>query len=260
METPIVYKAALTDAELDILDGRCSPDTQKVCDSSKSRRAVEARTVGLTQKQAAMVTKIIEYARTQGVLTYTRTSVTSCPTCGVTPGYYLRARTSRSGRKGEPDYSKPKMVSAVDYGRGFVTIGGHVSTGCCAECNKVIEPLIVAELANMPTAVPAWFPSARLLTERTWGGERKVAALEKCDIVKCVKCGTIQHERQMGRRPTIMGDGTFPAKCRACDNEKIPLFGGQVFTRTDGWVVYDLEAHRVLRANDPTFTPEAANG
>lgn len=252
---PFLYKATLTDEELDILDGKCSPETQAVCDSSKNRRNMEASFSGLTQKQAAVVIQIINRARDAGELSYSRVDITSCPACDVKPGYYLRSRTSSKGRKGQPDFEKPKTVPAIDYSRGFVTIRGYVSVGCCYECNKLIEPIIMAELAKLPTAVPAWFPGARIFVEKTWNGERKIASLEKCNIVKCNKCGCIQHEREMGRQLTLMSDGTFPAKCKSCGNEKIP-FGATAFTRTDDWVVYDIERNCIVRSNSSAFQPE----
>jgi len=245
----MIYKVPLTDADLDRLDGACSPEAQAAVNTSKARRELTARLSRLTDKQAAAVGKIVERARSQGELTHSRVSLNSCPACDVAPGYAARKRGTRYHDKGSPDYSKPRSVSGVDYGRGFVTVTGHVSVGCCNECDKVIFPAVQAEIATMPTAVPAWFPGSETFTVKAWGGDRTMARLVRHTIQKCKACGLVQHEGEMGTSPTIMGDGSFPSTCRGCGSKRA-AFGPNNTDKMPGWVVWDAMDRKIVRVSD----------
>lgn len=250
----MTYKVELTDADLDVLDGRCSEAAQKAADASKARRETESRLAGFTDKQADLVNRVVARARESGELSYSRTSINHCAVCSRQAGYALHKRSGRYHRKGEPDHKKPLSFSAIDYGRGFISISGHVSLGCCAECQKVVEPAILAEIATIPVALPHWFPGALTIKRRGYGGEVTEPRIEKCSIRRCQKCGAVQHEREMRRTPTLMGDGTVPTGCKSCPSERTLLFGPDPFDNLPGFVIYDVLDRRVLRSTHPDIT------
>lgn len=47
---------------------------------------------------------------------------------------------------------------------------------------------------------------------------------KKDDIRICYSCGEKMYESEMGRRTTLMGDGTYASKCPKCGAESL-LFG-----------------------------------
>jgi hypothetical protein len=192
----------LTDDELLLLDGQCSPAVQAEVEIAKDKRAL----VGFAKvsgDDAEFISRILAEAREQGRLDYRRLLLRHCPICKAMPGYKIY----KSGpNKGRENYDKPLYLGGVDLAHRFVHVTGHAARGCCVNCWQRIQPVLAAQLVGVRAAIPAEI-----------SGEKPRFA--RYARKKCEKCGWIGHDGQLGKLRTLLGDGYYPGKCPACGAE-----------------------------------------
>lgn len=221
-----VTEVELTDAELALLDGKCSPKVQREVDSAKSRMAMANQTPDIPQSAIRLIQKIVDTAKQDGELTFYYTSIKSCDVCGEKGGYRQYTRSSRYHRKGETDYDHPNYLNGVELKRSFVRMQGYVSVGCCSECFAKYKPAIAEALKNIPAEIPEAIAGIKPL-------------YKKYDNRQCSKCGWTGHEGQMGKSLTLMGDGYYPSTCPQC-GAKNELFSNLVKS-AEGFTVVPVQ-------------------
>lgn len=200
---------ALTDDELLILDGRCTTATQAEVDAAKTRRAAAAAYPDLSALASAIVGDVLTEAKREGRLVWRPTRISRCALCGRDDGWVLY----KSGpNRGRPNYKKRRTFPGIDLAYRFVRTEHRVTLGGCAECITAALPSLRDALLGVRVALP---PQLRTDGQPVW-------TWYQCR--RCTKCGWEGHEGEMRRRPTLMGDGTYPAGCPSCDAENL-VFG-----------------------------------
>ena len=123
-----LYEVKLTATELRELDSKCSQEVQKVVNTMLAE-TVYVNTWDIPWNIAAMVEKIVDFAKSKGKLTIRHVLASRCPCCDRRDGYYVYTRNTYlkgfGGRfpthvKGEPDYSSPKRFIVCDLGRSCI--------------------------------------------------------------------------------------------------------------------------------------------
>lgn len=220
------FTLELSAAEAALLDGRVGEKAQAVVNRAKDTLALAGS--GLVEKEAAMVAKIVEVAREKGRLTYSRKPIKHCPCCGRSDGYYAHKRTGKYHRKGQPNYSAPKVFMGYGMDEGFITIQYHIGVGYCDTCKPRVDPVLLPMLANIEADYPAYWTEAPHRYRRF---ENKT----------CKSCGWEGHEGEMRKARTLMGDGWYPAGCPNCPASNGPL-GPWPIERRDGYTIVDTRA------------------
>lgn len=218
----------LTDEELTLLDGKCRPEIQKEVEAAKRRLAMATKLADIPVEIAKLVADAVQLAKTTGELKASRGETRHCVVCQKNAGYAKRKRTSRDGfhRKGEPDYTKPLYLSAIDLGRGFIVFKGHITLGCCVDCWPKVKAILTEELAGVRAEI------AESITGQP-------PRYKRYDKVKCKSCGWEGHEGLMLRHSTIMGDGTYPSGCPNCNQHNL-FFGPRIIERADGFEIIEV--------------------
>lgn len=194
------YSVRLTDAELLLLDGQCSPEAQAEVDAAKRRRATASAFSDLTEAQAALVSKAVEEALSNKKLGLRGVGLRHCDVCGKSAGHY-RFKSGR--RKGQPDYKRPLSFSGVELADRMVSIAGYASCGCCADCWAAVRPAVLESVSGL---------EAEIAESLTGEPPRWRRVLNR----RCTSCGWEGTEDQMRPAPTLMGDGTYPSGCPKC--------------------------------------------
>lgn len=192
----------LTDDELLLLDGRCSPAVQVEVEIVKDKKSI-AGFAHVSAEDAEFVARVLQEAREQGRLSYSRLSLRFCPVCKAAPGY----RVYKSGpRRGQENLAKPLYLGGVDLAHRFVHVTGHAALGCCSACWQRIQPVLAAQLVGVRAAIPKEISGEE--PRFVWYTRRR-----------CKKCGWTGHTGQLGKLRTLIGDGYYPGKCPACGAE-----------------------------------------
>lgn len=233
-----LYEVKLTAAELRQLDGTCSPTTQGIVNKMLSEAGL-AIIYNVPAHIAAMVQSIITIAKAKGKIEYRVQQAARCPCCDRREGYYNYSRTTYhkifgnrypNHVKGQPDYNSPKRFTVYDLGRSCVT--NTVFTGYCEQCKPIIEPVLKAELIKVDYAHPMLYGKPVWLDLST--------RFKHYDRRKCKDCGWEGGENLMRRRPTMMGDGDYPAGCPKCPAVSL-FFGRNPFENAPGYVLVPVE-------------------
>lgn len=212
----------LTDAELVVLDGRCTLDTQAKVDAAKARIAAARQRPHLTASVAGFIADAVTEAQANGRLIYGHRRLHRCPICKTSPGYVAY----KSGpRKGTPNHNRPRSLPGIELADRFVTFQGHVRCGGCADCVALALP----DLREALRGVKAQLPDA-LHTE---GEPRWVKHRNR----HCTACDWSGHEGEMTRARTLMGDGTYPAGCPSCGAEN--FFGRNPVEMAEGHTIVE---------------------
>lgn len=196
----------LTDDELILLDGRCSEEVQAKVGSAKDRIAMRSVLPDVSPEVAGFVSDAVNEALKNGKLIYRHTRLMSCEICKKSAGYAVYKRSGRYHRKGEKDHSKPLYLSGVELADRVVVMTGYATLGCCQDCMKEVVPVLAKALIGIKAQLP---DVLKLDGAPTY---------KKMDNMKC-KCGWTGHEGEMGKLPTLLGDGYYPGKCPACGAE-----------------------------------------
>lgn len=223
-EKPIEYKVKLLPAELLLLDGKCSPQTQLLVEQCK-HAAVLGEGGCLTQRQCNMIAKIVRMAKESGRVTFCATRISTCPSCGRNDGYYCYPGSSRTHRKGAPNYDTPKTFIGYDLNRGFVTMKNTIWDGWCESCDKAMRPAVLSALDGVRCEIP----------ESLSGSPPKYLRFDN----KQCKCGWTGHEGEMGLLPTLFDNGRYRGKCPKCSAEN-HLFTTNIKT-VDGFTIVEAE-------------------
>lgn len=209
----------LTIDEALMLDGRARPEVQGEVDIIKRQVAIHKLFGGLTERQRNAAAEVVTTAEDTGSLRFRRDSGLRCRTCDKTAGYHTYRRSCRGGRKGEPNYDKPRTFGVTLVAADtFVVMRGD---GWCDDCWSAIRPPLTAALADVRAELPVQVCS----DGQKW---------KRWHNVKCPECDWSGHEGQLGRVRAIFG-GTYPGKCPSCQYEQLPM-SGKGFDRT-GWFV-----------------------
>ena len=197
------YSVYLTHDELLLIDGKCNEKAQEVVEKAKTEYGF-----GLDPICNEILAKSIK----TGKLTWRYTEISSCKTCDTKPsGYYKYARSSRYHRKGDCNYDAPFKYSGIEPNGGFISFSGM--SGICRDCwfNVYLPKLVNFIIENdLPIEI-----------QKNDIAETKY---KKDDVRICYSCGEKMYESEMGRRTTLMGDGTYASKCPKCGAESL-LFG-----------------------------------
>jgi hypothetical protein len=219
------YDLKLTFEELKMLDGKVSEDAQKVIDKVKKENSF-----GFS---LPIINEIISKAEERGKLTWTYKQIRSCSYCDdKSHGYYRYPRSGRYHRKGDKNFDNPIYYSGIKFHEGFVTIkgDGDMCTDCCEKFN-VLHQLIDYILDN----------DLKIEIQKNDYRDSKYI---KDEIRICYNCGYEMTESEMGKEPTVMGDGYYPCYCPKCGSGS-KLFGKNHKTA-------DKFKHRL----NPLFTKE----
>ena len=208
-------KHEIPDSDLVLLNGLCSPATQKLVDGALSRLAITAANEGLSQEMSEVIQEAVTDAITTGKLTARVSRTRYCSCCNKSAGYAKYPRNGRHHRKGDNNHDKPLTMAGMELKTSFITIKDYISNGCCMECWRKLHPALMnalkdvkAEISESITGVPAKY--------------------KKHDIMQCKKCGWKGPEFEMGLKPAIFG-GMVRSKCPQCPTEN-NIFDVQIQT------------------------------
>lgn len=216
----ITTRVDLTDHELALLHQQCSPQTQQKVNAALSRIEFRNR-FDLPHGLAGLVADVVNTARAEGKVVHAQSRLRSCRYCGTAPGYVV----FKSGpRRGRPNYDKPLYLYGIEMADRFVRVQGHVTLGACNGCMALAREPIKAALADERAQVPDALAAEGRPPWRRYGKR------------KCTACGWIGTERQMRPLPVLMGPGTYPGGCPACDAKNLVL-GRRVIEVEDGFEV-----------------------
>jgi hypothetical protein len=201
-EPTLTVSVDLTDEELTVLNGRCSPKVQVQVDAAVLRLVFVSRFPDLTTAQARLVADAVSEAGASGLLILQHQRIRHCSLCGKSAGYYH----FKSGRrKGKPDYDRPLSMNGYELARRSLYVQGYAAMGGCTGCLDPVLPVLAEELRGVRAQLP---DSLRVEGEPRW---------IRYDRRQCKKCGWVGHEGRMRWRLTMMGDGYFPGGCPECD-------------------------------------------
>lgn len=211
----------LTDAELIHLDGRVGDKVQVAVEAARGRIALREARPDLAPRAAGLIADVVREANANGEVVMWSRRMRHCPICNRYAGY---AKFKSGMRRGESDPKRPLVYQGWEFAPRFVTVDLRVTLGGCKDCVDPLLPDIAEALRGVVAEV-----APRLRAE---GEPVRI----KQDRRRCTACGWHGHEGEMGRKRTMMGDGTYPATCPSCGAENNP-FGRTVIEREDGFVI-----------------------
>lgn len=213
---------ALTDAELILLDGRCSPGVQTLVDAARARVVVCDLAPGLSAGRAGFVADAVSHAEATGRLVCRNVRLRSCKVCGRRAGYAM----FKSGpRKGRANTSRPLTFAGVELAVSVVRVEGNATLGCCTECfDALLEPL-KGRLADVAAEVPERLRAVGVVVYARFGR------------VEC-RCGWEGHEGELGELPAVLG-GSYRGQCPSCDARNLALGLDRPISPVDGFVVVE---------------------
>lgn len=213
----------LTDSELVILDGRCSPETQSLVEAAKERLAMVDSLPG-EPAIAGFVADAVRAAREDGRLRYETTSLSHCKICGRDAGYAKYKRSGRYHEKGATRYDRPLYIGGVELRGGFIRVQGCARLGCCHECFAKAKPHLKTALAAVRAEISVYIT----------GEQPKFRRYDNCE---CTACGWSGHDGELGLLPAILR-GSYPGQCPKCGAKNM-AFGPNIIKATEGFVVVE---------------------
>lgn len=211
---------SLSDRDLASLASSEDSDVRIAAEAARARLDAPLRWPEVAEHAAPLIADVIAEAKTEGRLIYRNVAASYCRYCGAKSTW---ERKRRGGREYEA------KISGVEFAYRFVVITGHISVGGCRACFDAVLPTLRAELANFPVELPQ-----ALQTD--------APRYRRWDRCRCKRCEWTGHDGQLGKLPTLMGDGLYPGKCPSCGAERRPL-GPDPFERLEGFdVVAEREA------------------
>lgn len=225
-----LYDTKLTLRELRLLDGECEEQTQAVVDHAKEDDRIASTLDGASDAVKQFVCDAVREARTEGRLVFYHRSLRHGKYSGKAAGYATRTRSSRSGRRGDPNYSKPLSFSGVELAHRFVTVTGSAVLGDSREFFEEAQPYLAQALegidAEIPEQITGYPPRYKRHFER-----------------HCKKCEWVGLEHEMGTSLTLMCDGHYPSTCPSC-GAKNAAFGADIVERTGNWKVLPVKEQK----------------
>lgn len=217
----ILTNVSLTDRQLMLLDGKVDDKTQGYVDKAKERLAL-GNIKGVPDKFQEFTKLLIQHISEKGKLTKRSADVSHCQICDRRADYDTYSRTSRHHRKGETNYDKRIYLRGVELAEVNVIFTGLPTLGMCNLCYTEYEPILLNEV--LPTLVGEF--STRLTNKKpeyTYSQHKH-----------CTKCNWNGHELEMGRLPTLMGDGFYYGVCPNC-KERNAIFSSTIIETVPGF-------------------------
>jgi rubrerythrin len=216
----------LTDEEIIKLDGSSNKEVQEEVDKAKKRVSLSKKftkqSLDITSNETKFISDCIAYARKKKILGFTYRQIFRCDVCGKKAGYHKYTRTSRHHIKGDNNYDRQKTFTGIELAVEFVFIKNSVTLGCCSKCWKKIQPILIKELKAYKIKAD--------ISEKITGQKSRYKRYKNR---RCSKCKWKGHEGEMGKKSTVLGDGSYPATCPKCEA------GGNFFSNDietiDGW-------------------------
>ena len=222
-EAPMkLFDFKLTAEEAVLLDGRVNSEAQKIVDRAKN--AIEVAAAGLSENEAAMVAKIIDFATYEGYLKFAPSMVRSCTCCGRSDGYHVVTRTTRYKRKGQLNYDAPKLFQAFNLKE--VTSSNHMTIGFCVTCRSRVEAVLVPRLKKLWFDWPANWPA--------------MAGTPQYSRHKLMECGACGWEGAEGELKSL---GQFSTKhCPSCSYSNTIWSGDGKLKPKKGYVLRSVSS------------------
>lgn len=221
----------LSDDEMVLLDGKCRPEIQEEVAASLSRIAARASNPDLTDKQSGFIADVVAEATKSGRLVLQRVQIRYCGVCGKGGDYSRYPRNGKHHRKGDKNYSKPIYLIGRELTHRFVRVTGSPAVGCCEDCWVELGSRVGAAVSGLAAEIP-----------------KSISGIEPLYSVvhyaRCGECGWSGHEHQMGKLPTMMGDGSYFGACPLC-TAKNTLFNTKI--KLSGSVVVDKKTNSIIR-------------
>jgi hypothetical protein len=218
----LTQSVKLTNPEILSLDGICRPETQAIVDAVKSAEAIKMKLSTLPRPIAELCGRIAAEAIKEGILeeSFVRMSRQHCECCDAYAGYAPYKSTTYNHQKGDPNYKKPRYLSGSHFNGGFM----------CNECwDSGAGRALVDTLKDYPVEIPKRYTAGK---EPKW---RKMKNKE-------CQCGWKGHEGEMPHEMNFYCNGTYPARCPACNIKNTP-FGPTYVKTVDGHTM--VEASKV---------------
>lgn len=235
----------LTSKELSLLDGNCSPETQKLVDAAKIRLQWQAELPGLTEAHAEFVSRLMERATTAKRLILAGVYLKKCPVCARVGenDYCKRTERKQFGYK-KGDLMGTIKIPGYELADTCVRMEGYVTLGCCSECWRIIKPYAASILADIQAEIPMTITGIPPRYMRV-------------HPAACTECGWKGTQYEMGLLPTLMGDGRYRGACPSCKAEN-GLFMNRVAIDGAVSIVVKLpEMHIGVIANYPYSTTQS---
>jgi hypothetical protein len=218
----VTTSVALTDAELALLNGRCSDKVQAEVNGALARIEAAGR-YDLPHDLAGLIADVVTEARNEGRIIHRPARLSYCRWCKTSAGYALFKSGPRRGRR---NLNRPLTLSGIEMAVRFVRVENHVRLGACSDCMAIVRPSLITALADVQAEVP----DALAAEGRP--------AWKRYDNRHCTVCDWTGHEGQMGKLRTLIGDGWYPGKCPSCGHED--GFGSRKIESRDGFAVVEL--------------------
>lgn len=198
------YEIKLTFDEMKKLDGNVSQAAQEIINQVKKEYAY-----GFS---LPIINEVLRRSEEIGTLNWRYKQTRSCSFCDKSYDYHKYPRSGKYHNKGDKNFNKPVYYSGIKFNEGFVTIEGHgdMCSECCDKYN-IINQLIDYILDN----------DLKIEIQKNAYRDSKYI---KDDIRICYSCEYEMTESEMGKKPTMMGDGYCPSACPKCGAEN-KLFG-----------------------------------
>lgn len=180
-----------------LLDGKVSKEVQVLIEKAK---LVEGRRFDLQ-----VMNNILEDAEKDGLLKWLQVSIRTCSYCDKTYDYARYKRNSRYHNAGDVKLDKPIYYRGVKFNSGK-----HDMCMDCCEKHHVIETLVHHIVDK----------DMKIEVQKNNFVQSKYI---KDSIRICYKCKEEMKESEMGREPSLLGGGTYPATCPHCEAKSVPL-------------------------------------
>lgn len=217
-----LHSVKLTDDEVLALEHIERPDVQAAIRDVLDRRKLADSHPDLTDAQRRFVADLRAEATAKGRLVFRSTWLHyGCKYSGERPVLALtRSRRPYKDRRQIP-------VQGIEFAERFVTVEGVGVVACSRSFFENIKPRLAELLADVHAEIPAQITGH----PPKW---------RRHDNVECSECGWSGHEGQMGREPTLLGDGTYPGRCPSCSAVN-RAFSSPIVKRTDGFSLVEVD-------------------
>lgn len=216
---------SLTDEEIVMLWESTRPETVAHVKAARARLVLAIRLAHLPAASAGLIADVLTVAHEHGRVPYSRRSIERCPLCETHAGYAVHRRSGRYHRKGDVRHDRPLTMAGHDFDPSFVRIQRHTGLGCCNPCFVALRDDLAKALVDVRAEVP----------EAITGHPPR---FRRHDNRRCTSCGWTGHEGEMGWERTLMGNGTYPARCPQCGSRNAPL-GPTIIETVPGFTVVD---------------------
>jgi len=168
--------------------------------------------IGATLEQARVIACALYKWEHQGVTYISRGYIGRCEVCRR----YSTFETYQIGkRKGRPKRTEGGVYLygiKLDGGIIGVTMGGKLYGDgvVCDDCYTILRPFLLQVLRDL-----------KILAD--YKSIDSECPYRKDNQVECFNCHELVYESEMGRLPTLMGNGSYPGICPHCGAKSLPF-------------------------------------